>query len=244
MNNVLEIKNATIGYDNDLLHNFDLNIREGEVVALIGPSGRGKSTLIREIIHRSKVTKRFDKFELCGAEEIPRIGYLPQGSHLFPWTTAFNNIAFGRVDVQENDGAQDVLDIANNLGLNCELLNRCPSELSGGEKQRVALARAMLESADLFILDEPFSELDYRLRYDCYSLVKKKIETRGAVLLITHDLMEAVLMSDRIVIIGLDESSSSQEVTVNIAHPRKYHELMTSTEVTTILKKIQDAFDI
>ena len=202
-NNVLELKNIKKIYHNKesetlALDNINLEVKEKELISIIGPSGCGKSTIlgiIANILDKSEgkiITK--DDF---------RIGYMLQEDCLFPKRTVLKNATLGLEIKKElnKDSKQKVIDLLTKYGLK-DFINSYPENLSGGMKQRVALIRTLALEPDLLLLDEPFSALDYQTRLalsdDLYNIIKQEKKTT---IMGTHDIAEAISMSDRIVVL-------------------------------------------
>jgi sulfonate transport system ATP-binding protein len=177
-----------------VLSNVDLEIGRGEFVALLGRSGSGKSTLLRALAGID--------FEAIGDGEIEtpeRISVVFQDARLLPWMRVLDNVILG---LNAPDAkARGVAALAE-----VELADRTrawPHELSGGEQQRVALARALVREPELLLADEPFGALDALTRLRMQTLVRRLVERhRPAVLLVTHDVDEAIHLADRIVVLG------------------------------------------
>ena len=185
----------------DVVAGVNLVVEENEVVALVGPSGCGKTTLLNmaaDLLEptRGEVHNGFD-----------RTACLFQEPRLLPWKRARENIAWGlkarRVPRAERDGRAARL--GGEMGLTAGDLEKFPYELSGGMRQRVALARALVVRPDLLLLDEPFSALDIGIKRDLHDLLLDEIAHRSlTVLFIAHDLMEAVRLTDRILVLAAD----------------------------------------
>jgi NitT/TauT family transport system ATP-binding protein len=182
-----------------VLAGIDLDLAPERVLALVGPSGCGKTTLLRLVAGLlTPAEGRIDNGFRC----VVPVFHQPR---LLPWQSALANIAFGlkargvgrarRLETAAALGAQ--------LGLTADDLAKFPHALSGGMQSRVALARAFALDPDLLLLDEPFSALDIGLKHELYGLLLAQVAQRqAAVLLITHDLMEAVRLSDRVLVMG------------------------------------------
>lgn len=198
----LSIRDLTHRYTfNDVLSAVDLDLRKGETLALVGPSGCGKSTLLH--IVAGLITPTSGTVRL-GFQEV---GCVFQQPRLMPWKTVVHNIALGPkargvpAAVRREQSAA----LALRLGLGADDLDKYPHELSGGMQSRVALGRALALQPDLLLLDEPFSALDVGLKLELYGLLREQVEQKGtAVLMITHDLMEAVRLADRILMMAPD----------------------------------------
>ncbi len=214
------LKNVTKIYDKKkVIDNVDLNINDKEFVVLVGASGCGKSTLLRMIAGLEDITDG----EICiGDKKVndvhPKdrdIAFVFQSYALYPHMTVRENIAFGlkmrKVDketiekkVQE---AAEILDLG-------EYLDRKPKQLSGGQRQRVALGRAIVRNPKVFLMDEPLSNLDAKLRVQMRSEIKKlheKLQT--TFIYVTHDQTEALTMGDRVVVLnnGIIQQADSPE---------------------------------
>ncbi|MBO0712238.1 MAG: ABC transporter ATP-binding protein [Acetobacteraceae bacterium] len=192
-----------------VLDRLDLAIAPGEFVALLGRSGSGKSTLLRTLA-------RLDPVE-DGVVEVPeRRAVVFQDPRLLPWKPVWRNVALG-LDVPDPKAA--ALEALRTV----ELAHRAdawPLTLSGGEAQRAGLARALVRTPDLLLLDEPFAALDALTRLRMQALVGKLWTThRPAVLLVTHDVDEAVLLADRAVV--LHHGRITTERTIDLPSPRR-----------------------
>lgn len=181
----------------------DLTIRPHEFVSLLGPSGCGKSTLLRIMAGLTKATS--GRVSLNGRTVTgpgPDRGMVFQAYTLFPWRTVLRNITFGleqqgRKKSESRRTADTYIDL---VGLR-EFEHSYPSALSGGMKQRVALARALAAGPEVLLLDEPFGALDMQTRESMQDLLRSVWErTRTTVIMVTHDIDEAVLLSDRVVV--------------------------------------------
>ena len=185
---------------------FNLEINDKEFIILVGPSGCGKSTTLRMIAGLEDISKGElkigDKIVNNTAPKDRDIAMVFQSYALYPHMTVYKNMAFGlelrKVDKQEIDrrvhDAAKVLDIEH-------LLKRKPRALSGGQRQRVALGRAMVRSPSVFLLDEPLSNLDAKLRTNMRTEIKKLHQRLGTTFIyVTHDQTEAMTMADRIVV--------------------------------------------
>lgn len=197
---LIEVKNLTKSYGSEtLLKDFSMEIKEGEIVAVMGPSGIGKSTLLNIIggldqDFEGSITYAPQVFE---GIDVP-FPFVFQESHsLLPWKTVEDNvkIAGRRLAQEEIDEALQAVGLY-------EHRKKKPRELSGGMKQRVSLARALVCKSRVMLLDEPFASLDSEMRSKLQELVKNLSRTKGiALLLVTHERSEAEAMADRIIII-------------------------------------------
>lgn len=197
--------------------NMNLDIKDGEFMILLGPSGCGKTTTLRMISGLEEPTKGQiyigDKLVADPEKGVfvpPKdrdIAMVFQSYALYPHMTVYDNIAFPlklrKVPKQEID--QRVREVAEMLGLT-ELLKRKPRELSGGQRQRVALGRAIVRKPQVFLMDEPLSNLDAKLRVKMRAELKKLQRQLGVTTIyVTHDQVEAMTMGDRIAVINAGE---------------------------------------
>ena len=196
MKPLLELKNINYSYhtpdgETKALSNISFTLSTGEFTAVVGPSGCGKSTLLS--LNGAPLTDNSSK-----------IGYMLQHDHLFEWRSVYRNILLGAeingpITPEVKARALDLLD---QYGLG-QFAGSKPSELSGGMRQRAALIRTLLLDPELLLLDEPFSALDYQTRLKVSDDIGQIIRHSGkTALLVTHDLSEAVSLSDRIIILS------------------------------------------
>jgi multiple sugar transport system ATP-binding protein len=207
----LELKHITKIYDNGFqaVTDFNLSVKDKEFICLVGPSGCGKSTTLRMVAGLEQITA--GGFFIDGVrvnDMTPRqrgIAMVFQSYALYPTLTVYENMAFG-LELAGFD--QDVIrervqQTAAILGLT-EYLDRLPKNLSGGQRQRVALGRAIIRHANIFLMDEPLSNLDAKQRVSMRSeLVRIHRNVGATTLYVTHDQIEAMTMADRIVVINL-----------------------------------------
>ncbi|AFC29985.1 hypothetical protein PM3016_3127 [Paenibacillus mucilaginosus 3016] len=187
------------------LLDISLTVRQGEFISLIGPSGCGKTTLLSLISGlltptAGNVRVFGEKVEQGGVQ---RIGYMLQQDYLFPWRTIGANASLGLELLGRLDAAsQKLVDgLMEEMGLGGQS-QRYPHQLSGGMRQRVALVRTLATEPDVLLLDEPFSALDYQTKLQLEELVSGTLKARGkTAVLVTHDITEAVAMSDRVIVL-------------------------------------------
>lgn len=209
------------------VHDVDLTVSEGEFVALLGPSGCGKSTLLRLITGLQRPTEGrvlYRGTPLSGVN--PKATIVFQTFALFPWLTVQENVevALKARGVAPKLRTARALDLLDRVGLD-GFETAYPRELSGGMRQKVGFARAMAVEPELLCLDEPFSALDVlsaeALRGELLELwLKGNIPTK-AILMVTHQIEEAVFMADRIVVMDKGPGRVAADLTVNLAHPRQ-----------------------
>jgi len=202
------LKNIQKVYDNDVVavHNFNLDIADKEFIVLVGPSGCGKSTTLRMIAGLEQISEGElyigDKLVNHVPPKDRDIAMVFQNYALYPHMTVFDNMAFGlklrrypkNEIIQRVEDAGEILDIR-------ELFNRKPKALSGGQRQRVAVGRAIVRHPQVFLFDEPLSNLDAKLRVQMRTEISKlhnRLQT--TMIYVTHDQVEAMTMGDRIVV--------------------------------------------
>jgi sulfonate transport system ATP-binding protein len=193
-----------------VLNDVSLTIAPGEFVALIGKSGSGKSTLLRALAHLD------DGVEGEGLIEVPdNRSVLFQDSRLLPWETVMQNITLG---LRAVDAASRAARTLADVGLSGRE-NAWPNVLSGGEQQRVALARSLVREPELLLADEPFGALDALTRIRMHRLLLELVEVhRPTVLLVTHDVDEALKLADRVLV--MDEGRIVLDRAVGLPHSR------------------------
>ncbi|MCA1338060.1 ABC transporter ATP-binding protein [Pseudooceanicola marinus] len=204
---ILDIKNASIAYgQNVVVPELNLSVEPGEFIVLLGPSGCGKSTLLSAIagltdLHDGQIWIRDNN--VTWAEPKDRgIGMVFQSYALYPRMTVEQNLSFGLkvAGTPKAEIARKVADAARILQLE-PLMKRRPSDLSGGQRQRVAIGRALVRDVDIFLFDEPLSNLDAKLRMELRIEIKRLHEDlQRTMVYVTHDQIEAMTLADRIVV--------------------------------------------
>ena len=210
MEKILEVKNISKKYQNRegeimALKNVNIRVNQGEFVSIIGPSGCGKSTLLSIIAGLEKKTTGEIYIEGEKVENISsKIGYMLQRDCLLEWRNILNNTMFGLEvkGMKNEENKAYVKNLLKKYNL-YEFKDKYPSELSGGMRQRVALIRTLAVKPKILLLDEAFSALDYQTRImvtnDIYSILRKENITA---LIVTHDISEAISMSDRVLVLS------------------------------------------
>ena len=193
---------------NTILDNLNLDIRAGEFVALLGRSGSGKTTLLRALAGLDRISS--------GTLDVPQArAAVFQEPRLMPWKRAWRNVTLGLKIDQPRERARAALD---EVGL-AHRENAWPATLSGGEAQRVALARALVREPQLLLLDEPFAALDALTRIRMHQLILSLWrQHRPSVLLVTHDVDEAVLLADRVLV--LEKGRIAADIAITQQRPR------------------------
>lgn len=207
---MIELRQVALTYQStdgevEALRDVSFGMERGEFVSIVGPSGCGKSTLLSLIAG----LERPDSGEiLLDGEAVtapsPKIGFMPQRDQLFEWRSIWSNVTLGLQIRGEESPAQfqRVHALLDRYGL-AEFAHKRPSQLSGGMRQRCALIRTLATEPEILLLDEPFSALDYQTRLsvsaDIYQIIRQEHKTA---LLVTHDISEAISMSDRVVVLS------------------------------------------
>ncbi len=225
------------------LRGIDLSVRPGELVSILGPSGCGKSTIIGAVAGFTRVSSG----QLCVDGEPVRApgpdrGVVFQQHTLFPWKTVLENVAFGlkmrRVDKQERTSS--AREILAQVGLS-EFSEHYPHQLSGGMQQRVNLARVLVNRPRVILMDEPFCSLDAQTRLTMQQLLLRLWrELSMTVVFVTHDVDEAVFLSDRVVVLTRRPGTVKAELPVGLPRPRGLP-LLTSPEFTRLKR---EAFEL
>ena len=204
--------------------NVSLAVRDGEFVSIVGPSGCGKTTLLRVVnglLSASSGQIFIDGKEQTGADHDLVMGFVFQGASLLPWRTSLKNVLLG---IEGKKPAREAEEIArfhlNLVGLS-GFENHYPHQLSGGMQQRVNLARALVVDPRILLMDEPFAALDAQTRtFMQLELLRIWSQTKKTVIFITHMISEAILLSDRVVVLSQRPGRIRSEFTVPLARPR------------------------
>ncbi len=221
---ILDVKNVSYIYHSRdretlALDNLSFGVEEGELISVVGPSGCGKSTLLSIISRLATPTsgevyiagERLDKTQRA-------VAFMPQRDQLFPWRNVLNNVVLGleinkAITPEKIKRAEMLL---TKYGLE-DSIKKKPSELSGGMRQRVALIRTLMTDPKILLLDEPFAALDFQTRIrvvdDVHNIIKSENKTA---LLVTHDISEAISLSDRIIVLTSRPASVKRIIDVQI----------------------------
>lgn len=211
----------------DALRDVNLELKQGTFVSLIGPSGCGKSTLLRIIgglIEASEGTVSIGGQTPQQAQADKQFGFVPQAPALFPWRTVLENMNLPfevnrKAGINRSD-REDPVELLRSVGLG-DFVNAYGKELSGGMQQRVGIARAFGSGAPILLMDEPFSALDEITREMIgYQLLKIWETHQKTVIFVTHSLREAVLLSDKVVVMSSRPGRISQVIDIKLPRPR------------------------
>ncbi|EGF87297.1 amino acid ABC transporter ATP-binding protein [Gemella haemolysans] len=203
---MLELKNISKKFkDRQILENFNLTVEENKILAIVGPSGGGKTTLLRmlaglEKIDSGEIIYNSESLPIDELEKRNLLGFVFQDFQLFPHLTVLENLVLSPIktmNMSKNDAEEKALTLLNKLGLDKQV-NNYPISLSGGQKQRVALARAMMIDPKIIGYDEPTSALDPELRLEVEKLILKNRELGITQIVVTHDLQFAENIADSI----------------------------------------------
>lgn len=245
---MLRIENVSRQFANGFvaLDSINLHVNQGEIVSLVGTSGCGKSTLLRIIAGLDSPTQGqvFIDNELI-LDPHPEIGVIFQEPRLMPWLTVYQNVQFGLETLRRNErsrlqesfhsAASKALPkiekerlanaVLERVGLT-EFAHALPRQLSGGMAQRVAIARALVTQPSILLLDEPFSALDAFIRTKLQNHLLKIWEyDRPTLILVTHDIEEALALSDRVVVLHGNPGRIYEEFVIDLPRPRKRSDL-------------------
>ncbi|KAA2317482.1 ABC transporter ATP-binding protein [Pseudooceanicola sediminis] len=227
---IIELSHTGVTFEtrkgNDLvaLDDFNLTIYREEIVSLVGPSGCGKSTVLRILAGLQKPTT--GDFWIGGGKTrqgFSEVAIVFQRPTLLPWRNVLDNVLYparvlkGRADKDDRDRARALLAL---VGLE-EMADRMPHELSGGMQQRASIARSLILDPKILLMDEPFGALDALTREDLQlDLLEIHERTRKTILLVTHSISEAVLLSDRVAVMSARPGRLQDLITVDIPKPR------------------------
>ena len=222
---MLSIRTLSKTYSNGVqaLSGLDLEIQQGEIIAIVGGSGCGKSTLLRLIAGLDRASQ--GGIEVDGETIVaphPAIGLIFQEPRLLPWLTVAKNIAFGIDQLPKAEQERRVGQALSLIGLE-GYGDRLPKELSGGQAQRVAIARALVAQPKVLLLDEPFSALDPVTRSDLHGqMIALWKAYRPTLLMVTHDADEAVKLADRVIVMAPRPGRIADEIQIVSGRPRDH----------------------
>lgn len=220
----VKVRNLTKKFgDLTVLDNISFDVEKGEFICIVGPTGCGKTTFLNLLVKLLEPTS--GNIFIDGEEADPKkhnLSFVFQEQSAFPWLTVEENIRFGletkKRPKQEIDHVTEyILDM---LGLK-ESRNQYPHELSASTEQRIVIGRSFAMKPDLLLMDEPYGQMDLKLRYYLEDEVIKLWQaTRSTVLFITHNIEEAVYLADRCLILSQKPTTVKEEVVIDMPHPR------------------------
>ena len=245
-NTILSIKNLSKTYytkekETLAIENFSFDIKDNTIIAIVGPSGCGKSTLLNIIGNLDELTN--GKIEFKNNKN--KIGYMFQNDCLFPWLNILDNCLIGLKIKKEltNEKKEYVIKLLTNYGLK-DFIYSYPNNLSGGMRQRVALIRTLATKPDILLLDEPFSALDFETRQlvsdDVYKIIKKEHKTT---IIITHDIEEAIAMSNTVIVLSKRPSIIKKVFNINLSNSSTPIHNRTCKEFNEYYKQIWQEFE-
>ena len=232
---LLELRNISKEYIDDngrhitVLKDINLSANKNEFISIVGPSGCGKSTLLRIIMGLETCTRGEVLFKgqyVSNGKVNSHMAIVFQSFGLFPWLTVIENVEFGleSINMPKAQRRQKSLSIIQEVGLE-GFEEAYPRELSGGMKQRVGIARALVTDPEILLMDGPFSSLDSltaeTLREEVLKVWSNEFTTPDVVIMVTHNVEEAVYLSDKIIILSHRPANVVKEVHINIPRPRE-----------------------
>lgn len=225
------------------LDNINISFRDGEFICLLGPSGCGKSTLLNIIAGLEKPTSGEiflddKKIDSVGVDR----AMMFQDSALFPWLKVIDNVEFGMkiAGVSKNERKEKALKYLRMVHLT-KFQNSYIHELSGGMRQRVALARALTLDSKVLLMDEPFSALDSQTRSILQTQLQKIwMQTKKTIVFVTHNVEEAVLLADRVVVMAANPGKIKGEFSIKLARPRTVENTDLAYVVAQVMKELKE----
>lgn len=229
------------------LENVSLAINQGEFIALVGPSGCGKSTLLNIIagLDRAsggKVLKEGTVISEAGPDRVVMF----QEAALFPWLNVMHNAEYGLkiAGIPKEERRQKALHYLKMVHLS-KFASSYPHELSGGMRQRVALARALAMDSDILLMDEPFAALDSQTK----SILHAELQqiwgtTKKTIIFVTHNVEEAVLLADRVIVMAANPGRIKKEFRVQLARPRNIENIDLAYVVSQIVRELKEEVEM
>ncbi|SMC28776.1 NitT/TauT family transport system ATP-binding protein [Clostridium acidisoli DSM 12555] len=225
------------------LDNINLSIKKGEFICLLGPSGCGKSTLLNIMAGLLKPSEGIVSLNGNEVKEVgPDKAMMFQESALFPWLRVVDNVEFGMkmAGIPKDERREKALTYLKMVHLT-KFQNSFIHELSGGMRQRVALARALTLDSELLLMDEPFSALDSQTK-SILQLELQKIwwETKKTIVFVTHNVEEAVLLGDRVIVMSANPGRIKREFKIELARPREAQSIDLAYVASEVMKELKE----
>lgn len=223
------------------LEGINLLVQTGEFVSLVGPSGCGKSTLLRMIAGVLSPTS--GRIQVPGHNDgWSKLSFVPQDSLLLPWRTVLENVCLP-LELKKIYSREEMIEKAKtalNLVNLTSVTEKYPAQLSGGMRQRTALARALVENARILLLDEPFAALDALTRSQLHlELLRIQAQAGITIFLVTHNIFEAVFLSDKVAVMGEKPGRSLGEISISLPKPRDL-KMIASPHFSRLVGAVQD----
>lgn len=230
-----------------VLSGFDLTIREGEFLAVVGPSGSGKSTLLNLLAGLEEASSGT---VVCNGQAVDGVntdvGYLTQHDNLLPWLTVEQNIAIPLEirGVTPAERAVRVREMIAKVGLE-GFERHHPNKLSGGMRKRAMMARTLIYDPQIILMDEPFGPLDAQLKVVLQAELLKLWSTTGkTVVFVTHDIVEAITLADRVIVLSHRPSRIKLDETIAIGRPREVHDVRFAPSFEDHYRRLWGAIEI
>jgi NitT/TauT family transport system ATP-binding protein len=240
----LVVENATKYYDTKsgplhAIDNFSMSVGDGDFTCVVGPSGCGKTTLLWSMAGLHDLTSgsvRLDGEEITGPH--PQIGMVFQEANLLPWRNLTRNIQLPFEIKRQKPDDERIEMLLERVGL-AGFGNKFPRELSGGMQQRAAIVRALSFNPSVLLMDEPFGALDAFTRDEMNLLVEEIwLETRKTIVFITHNIAEAVFLSDRVYVMSARPGRLAKVFDIHFERPRSL-DLLATKEVFDLVNEIK-----
>jgi NitT/TauT family transport system ATP-binding protein len=231
------------GNNVSIFKKLSITFETGKITSIVGSSGSGKSTLLKLIcglLTPSNGSIKIQDNTIEGALKKGFFGLVFQSPDLLPWRNLLRNVQLPFELQNKPIDKERSLSLISNLGLS-GWENKYPYQLSGGMQQRAAIARALVNQPPILLLDEPFSQLDELLRFELLLYVQNyAMENNSTVIFVTHDISEAVLISDKVYVLGMPPTTKFEDIAVNLERPRTF-ETVNNSKFHDIVAKVRSS---